>query len=354
MQTIKASVRAYEVLAGRISWAMSWWPRTCAPKHQEMKENPFRFLRATCWRWAEVAPDLLPELAKAPKVLSVNDAHVENFGLWRDAEGRLVFGVNDFDEGAPAPWAFDLVRLTASAQLACAEGGPELEDIAATVLEGYVAGLANPHAQILDFDQPRLRTLMTMTDAEESAFWNTIAHLRPRKPPKKFATVLTKSLPHHPGKIVFSPRRAGAGSLGRMRFVATAHVNGGPVAREAKSLVPSCWAPKETKKAAATRLMHLADGPYRSPDPFFQVTDDLIVRRLAPDSRKILFEGVARKLTKKALLAMARELAAIHRADKASKAIDADLKGRKKRWLGRAAALTVKATLKDFKAFQKA
>ena len=139
-----------------------------------------------------------------------------------------------------------------------------------------------------------------------------------------------------------------------MRFVALAEFHGGPVAREAKALVPSCWAPKETKKAAATRLMHLADGPYRSPDPFFQVTDDLIVRRLAPDSRKILFEGVARKLTRKALIAMARELANIHRADAASKAIDEDLPKRKKRWLERAALATAKATLKDFKAFQKA
>ncbi|HEY3811870.1 MAG TPA: DUF2252 family protein [Caulobacteraceae bacterium] len=353
MQTIKDSVRTYESwLKGQLGDELV--AADLAAKHQEMKENPFRFLRATCWRWAEVAPELLPDLAKAPKVLSVNDAHVENFGLWRDAEGRLVFGVNDFDEGAPAPWPFDLVRLTTSALLACADVGPEAAEIAATVLEGYTAGLKDPHAQILDFDQPRLRTLMTMTDAEESAFWSTIEKLKPGKPPKKFVAVLTDALPSHPGPIVFAPRRAGAGSLGRMRFVAAATVRGGPVAREAKSLVPSCWAQKETKKAAGQRLMHLADGPYRSPDPYFHVTDDLIVRRLAPDSRKILFEGVARKLTRKALSAMARELAAIHRADKASKAIDADLAGRKKRWLERAALDTLKATLKDFKAFQKA
>ena len=353
MLKIKDSVRAYETwLKAQLGDELV--AADLAAKHQEMRENPFRFLRATCWRWAEVAPVLLPDLAKAPKVLSVNDCHVENFGLWRDAEGRLVFGLNDFDEGAPAPWTFDLVRLAASALLACADTGLAPADIGAIVLEGYRAGLENPHAQILDFDQARLRTLLTLTDAEETAFWVRIGGLKAEKPLKKFVTVLTDALPPHPGKIVFAPRRAGAGSLGRMRFVATAHVRGGPVAREAKSLVPSCWAPKETKSAAALRLMHLATGPYRSPDPYFHITDDLIVRRLAPDSRKILFEGVARKLTRKALLAMARELAAVHRADKASKAIDADLAGLKKRWLERAAVETVKATLKDFKAFQKA
>ncbi|HWE45699.1 MAG TPA: DUF2252 family protein [Caulobacteraceae bacterium] len=352
MLTIKDSVKAYETwLKGQLGDELV--AADLVAKHQEMKENPFRFLRATCWRWAEVAPELLPDLAKSPKVLSVNDAHVENFGLWRDAEGRLVFGVNDFDEGAPSPWPVDLVRLTASAMLACNGAGPEAAEVASTVLEGYRAGLENPHAQILDFEQARLRVLMTMTDAEEAAFWATIAKLNPAKPPNKFVTALTQALPPKPGTITFAPRRAGAGSLGRMRFVATAHVHGGPVAREAKSLVPSCWAMKETKDAAAKRLMHLATGPYRSPDPYFQVADDLIVRRLAPDSRKILFEGVARKLTRKALMAMARELAAIHRADKASSAIDADLAKQKKRWLERAATEAVKATLKDFKAFQR-
>ena len=28
----------------------------------------------------------------------------ENFGTWRDADGRLVWGVNDFDEAAVMPW----------------------------------------------------------------------------------------------------------------------------------------------------------------------------------------------------------------------------------------------------------
>ena len=28
----------------------------------------------------------------APQVLSVGDLHLENFGTWRDADGRLVWG----------------------------------------------------------------------------------------------------------------------------------------------------------------------------------------------------------------------------------------------------------------------
>ena len=39
----------------------------------------------------------------APKVLAVGDIHIENYGSWRDAEGRVVWGVNDFDEAAKCP-----------------------------------------------------------------------------------------------------------------------------------------------------------------------------------------------------------------------------------------------------------
>jgi uncharacterized protein (DUF2252 family) len=83
-------------------------------KYDKMKENAFVFLRATFFRWAKRIEAVCPELAEAPQVLSVGDTHVENFGTWRDDEGRLVWGVNDFDEAAVIPYPFDLVRLATS------------------------------------------------------------------------------------------------------------------------------------------------------------------------------------------------------------------------------------------------
>ncbi len=84
-------------------------------KHQKMRASPFVFLRATYWRWAETILEICPDLADAAQVLAVGDVHLENFGTWRDIEGRLVWGVNDFDEAARMPYALDLVRLAASA-----------------------------------------------------------------------------------------------------------------------------------------------------------------------------------------------------------------------------------------------
>ena len=70
-------------------------------KHASMKAAVFPFLRATFYRWAQIWPRVCPDLAKGPQVLAVGDLHVENFGTWRDVEGRLIWGVNDFDETIP-------------------------------------------------------------------------------------------------------------------------------------------------------------------------------------------------------------------------------------------------------------
>ena len=75
------------------------------------------------------------------RVLAVGDIHLENFGTWRDADGRLVWGVNDFDEAAQMPYVLDLVRLAASALLA----NPSRGGAAAADVHGH-PGRATPKA----------------------------------------------------------------------------------------------------------------------------------------------------------------------------------------------------------------
>ena len=62
-------------------------------KHEQMETSAFVFLRATYFRWARKIGSWCPELMDAPPVLAVGDLHLENFGTWRDADGRLVWGV---------------------------------------------------------------------------------------------------------------------------------------------------------------------------------------------------------------------------------------------------------------------
>src|SRR5215475_6884073 len=73
-------------------------------KYQKMAGDSAAFLRATFFRWAQIRPQLCPELAAAPSALVVGDLHIENYGTWRDAEGRLTWGINDFDEAYQMPY----------------------------------------------------------------------------------------------------------------------------------------------------------------------------------------------------------------------------------------------------------
>src|SRR5213083_485319 len=108
-------------------------------KHHAMSAGIFPFLRATFYRWAARWRSLVGDVAAAPTVLAVGDLHVENFGTWRDAEGRLVWGVNDFDEAWALPYTNDLVRLATSAWLASQDGQFSLSNrvMCDAIVEGY-------------------------------------------------------------------------------------------------------------------------------------------------------------------------------------------------------------------------
>src|SRR3954469_18057038 len=126
-------------------------------KRKEMAAGPFPFLRATYWRWAEMMPSLCQklDLGTAPHALAVGDIHLENFGTWRDEDGRLVWGVNDHDEAAEMPYVLDLMRLATSALVARSDRHGKADAdaaaaIAAPMLEGYAKGLGKPRPCVLD------------------------------------------------------------------------------------------------------------------------------------------------------------------------------------------------------------
>src|SRR5688500_3482257 len=139
MNIIEAT-RAYEGWLGRQTAVVRADLRR---KHELIAESPFVFLRGTFYRWVQLWPAVCAPLADAPPVLAVGDLHVENFGTWRDAEGRLVWGVNDLDEASALPYTSDLVRLATSAVLAVRDKGTavRVRRICASILEGYAASI---------------------------------------------------------------------------------------------------------------------------------------------------------------------------------------------------------------------
>lgn len=237
-----------------------------AYKHEQMAEDAFVFLRATFFRWAKQIETLCPELAGAPNVVSVGDTHVENFGTWRDTEGRLVWGVNDFDEAASIPYPFDLVRLATSIRLAPKPKGSNRE-AAAAILKGYGGGLEEARPTLLDEQETWMRPYVVVLDKKRKKFWKDIYDYPKATPPPKVVNGLKKSLPE--GAVIshFISWTKGVGSLGRPRFAVIARWRGGHVVREAKALVPSAWDWAHGRLSARTRFLDLALGIFRSPDP---------------------------------------------------------------------------------------
>jgi uncharacterized protein (DUF2252 family) len=328
--------------------------RDLRAKHEKMSDGPFPFLRATYWRWAEGILEVCPKLKDAPSVLAVGDIHLENFGTWRDLDGRLIWGVNDFDESADMPYVLDLVRLGTSAVLGC-PGADTTEDICAQVLKGYRRGLENPHAIVLDQDFAWLRELVVVSEEERERFWAKVEGTGPSKaPPKRYARILIEAMPEPKLKFKYYPRTAGAGSLGRPRWVSVADWHSGPVLREAKALVPSAWI-RSYGGSAKPRCYEIASGRYRAIDPWYAVSGSIVVRRLSPNNRKLDAEDYPIELTsKKMLRAMGRELASIHLGTgKRHKAIMRDLENRSRRWLVSSVERAVHWTLSDYRTWKK-
>ena len=86
---IRKSVRAYERWL-HVQLKGEAVEKDLDRKHRLMARGAFPFLRATYWRWAETILEVCPKLANAPQVLAVGDIHLENYGMWRDDDGRLV------------------------------------------------------------------------------------------------------------------------------------------------------------------------------------------------------------------------------------------------------------------------
>jgi hypothetical protein len=343
-------------------------------KHRKMAAGAFQFLRGTYWRWAETIydPDVCPKLARAPEALCVGDIHVENFGTWRDADGRLIWGVNDFDEAAVMPYLHDIVRLATSAVLADVPG-VTIQRICKRILEGYEAGLARPIPYILDRKHKKLRKVAIVSESDRRDFWTKFDPEQIRlglekegaKPPEdrkrpkvrpadsmlpQYRQALDAAKPNPKIKFAYYERTAGTGSLGRRRYFGVGEYLGDLVIREAKAIVPSGWHyARGTRGGLACE--RIATGQFRAPDPFYHLDGNILLRRLSPNDFKIETEPKDKKakaekereshrlvkrsaiINDEALHAMGRDIAAVHRATDTKDAIVDDFRTHKSTWL---------------------
>jgi len=351
-----------------------------ASKHAAMSAGTFPFLRATFYRWAARWQGTVEDVAVAPRVLAVGDLHVDNFGTWRDSEGRLIWGVNDFDEAWVLPYTNDLVRLATSALIAVDSDDLTIEPkrAVAAILDGYEESLEKAGgAFVLAEGHAELREMAVDRLHDPEKFWDKLESFptaRTPVPPAVLAA-LERALPERNLEIRIVHRVAGLGSLGRQRFVALARWRGGRVAREAKALAPSACVFAESDRAsnvssgaALRRALWVLRGTdrqihyktilqqgVRCPDPCVNVTGPWLIRRLAPDCSRIPLNVLPKKRDAERLLyAMGWETANVHLGSTHARVVLADLTRRGKRWLYEAASRMVDTVDADWRVWRKA
>jgi hypothetical protein len=331
-----------------------------ATKHEKLALSPFTLLRGTYYRFLGRFRQLLPELDGAPATIAVGDLHVENFSTWRDHDGRLAWGVNDFDEIDVLPYTIDLVRLATSASLAIAEGHLKLEpaDAAEQILRGWrtgiKAGAVDPF--VLGDRHPHVYKLASEAFADPPRFERKLRALPAYggRLPKSAARLIAAVLPHGTFDATLHTRVAGVGSLGARRIVALGEMDGGLVVREAKQ-VPgpaSMWVadrrPPRDLTARVTRAHGIAGDPHRVQQGKW------VVRRLAPDMARLELAGLRRKHDEGAILrSMGAAAANIHLVSHplaaSAKAVRKDEAARSEGWLAAAAQTMEDLTVADFR-----
>jgi hypothetical protein len=330
-------------------------------KHQQMKEDLFSFFRATYYRWAQLWPDECDDTCHAPRVLCVGDLHVDSFGTWRDSEGRLCWGVDDFDESYPLPYTNDLIRLATSLRLAI-DGESlsiQFKDGCDAILEGYRRTLkAGGRPMVLAECEDIIGELGFSCIKRPDKFWEALNS----KPaiseglPKDAKKSLEATLPDPNLKYKVVRREAGLGSLGQERFVAIAKWYGNCIAREAKAMLPSACVWLDGKTSKTQSYYSKAMNPIVRPcDPYQQISGKWLIRRLSPESNPIYIADLPTRRDEEALLhAMGAEAANVHLSmPKQTKNILKDLGRRKPKWLRGSAQDMAKLIKREWRSYKK-
>lgn len=338
-------------------------------------ETGFIFFRGVFYRWAKLWSKKRRELREdgllisgAPKLFCIGDLHIENFGTWRDREGRLAWGVNDFDEAYWMHYQNDLVRLAVSAFLALEQKESPArslsrEKICDALLLGYLEGLSTGGKPfIMAQNLPWLWKIATHPSREPEQFIAKLSqkvraekHLlsdeQTKAAEKALDAVAPKPRECCPGGPLFR-RRAGVGSLGRPRLVRFFDALGGQVVREAKMIAPSAMVFVNGEKPVKNAYDKILKKAVRTPDPFFAVTGNWVARRLAFDCEKIALASLhSLSEANDFFEAMGFETANIHLGDKDAPEARMHLIAQNRKnpeWLLRCAEEMIKATKSDF------
>ncbi len=134
-------------------------PTGASAKFEKLTLSPFIFLRGTADLMYQ---DLVGTDADMAMVLCMGDVHLENYGVMETNAGYLIWGLNDFDEAAFAPFSWDVKRGATSTILAAQErdfSNKQCIKLARAFATAYLKGIQH------DADHPAAQTGFTKKNA---------------------------------------------------------------------------------------------------------------------------------------------------------------------------------------------
>ena len=302
-------------------------PERLALKYKAMRANPFAFLRGTCHLFYDgLAPARVPS---SPLVWACGDLHLENFGSYKGDNRLVYFDINDFDEAALAPCAWDLVRLLTSVLVAVGTLGV---DAAAALrlckdfVDAYARALATGKArwieretaqgmvrELLDSLRERNRVQFLDRRTERSGKTRKLRIDGKKALPvdaaqrRRIEAFMKRFAPAQPDPEFYrlrdvARRIAGTGSLGVDRYVLLVEGKGSPDANyllDLKRALPSSLAPhvnvvQPRWENEAQRVVVLQERVQAVPSAFLRAVtiegNAYVIKGLLPSENRVAIE----------------------------------------------------------------
>jgi len=306
-------------------------------KYKLMREDKFRFLRATTHLFYEDIP-ANSFLLNSPYAWICGDMHLENLGSYKADNRVAYFNINDFDECLLAPCLLDIYRLITSVIVSSSNLKLSINDVSSLCnlyMDAYFATLQQGYIRTLEKQTARgviKRFLKNVGERKRKDFLKT--HIYKKNGAYKLHVGQPHTLPlanskkeeianhiklwakqKHAGDFYkvhdVAFRIAGTSSLGLERYVILVEGRGAPNGAfllDLKETAPSCAAKyvpakQPAWKDEATRLIEvqkriLSDPPALLAD--IRVgKKDFILKELQPSADRIdytMFSGNIKKL----------------------------------------------------------
>lgn len=125
-------------------------------KYRKMSQSTFSFFRGSAYLfYFDAVSDYFPYHTSPERTTWIQgDLHFDNFGAFRNEAGRIVYDVNDFDEGYVGSYLYDLLRMSVSITLVGRQSGYSREEQIQSVSDYVRAYYKQMHRFSVGKDDP--------------------------------------------------------------------------------------------------------------------------------------------------------------------------------------------------------